>query len=302
MTIIKFRKISYSISGALVLISAIVLLVWGLNFGIDFAGGSLLEVKFIGERPSIEELRGQFEDTEFGKVGIQAAADKNAIYRLRDMSEEEHQRFLARIAGQEKYTDIIQEERFNSVGPVIGAELKKKALTAILLVLVMIIFFIAFAFRQVSSVVSSWKYGVVAIVALAHDVMIPTGIFAILGHFKGVEIDTLFITALLTILGFSIHDTIVVFDRVRENLKKYSSRMDFEDIVGASLKQTISRSIATTLALLLVLVSLYIYGAESVKYFSLTLIIGIIAGTYSSIFIASPLLVTWYKWSERKKK
>lgn len=300
MNIIGFRKITYTISGTLALLSVIVLGIWGLNFGVDFAGGTLLEVEFIGERPAIEKLRAQFEDTEFGKVGIQAASDKNAIYRLRDMSEEEHQRFLSNIAGEEEYTNVIQETRFNSVGPIIGAELKKKALTAIVLVLVMIIFFIAFAFRQVSSVVSSWKYGLVAIVALAHDVIIPTGIFSALGYFKGVEIDTLFITAILTILGFSIHDTIVVFDRVRENLKKYSSRMDFEDIVEASLRQTITRSIATTLALLLVLVSLYIFGAESVKYFSLTLIIGIIAGTYSSIFIASPLLVTWHKWSSKK--
>ena len=169
-----------------------------------------------------------------------------------------------------------------------------------MLVLAAIILYIAFAFRRVSRPVSSWFYGFFAIVALFHDIFIPLGVFSLLGHFKGVEIDTLFVTAILTVLGFSVHDTIVVFDRIRENLNLSRAKESFEEIVGKSLTQTITRSINTSLTVLIVLVAVFFLGAESTKYFSLALIIGIIAGTYSSIFIASPLLVTWNNFREKR--
>jgi preprotein translocase subunit SecF len=191
-------------------------------------------------------------------------------------------------------------KRFDSVGPVLGKELQGKAIWSIILVLIAIVLFITFAFRHVSRPVSSWKYGVVAIIALLHDVIVPAGAFAFLGRNGGYELDALFITALLVILGFSIHDTIVVFDRTRENLRLGSnSKKDFEQIVGESVSQTIARSINTSLTTLLALLALYIFGPVATKTFALALIIGIAIGTYSSIFIGSPLLVTLQKWQKK---
>jgi len=225
------------------------------------------------------------------------------LIRSKDLSEEEHQAILIALSEPDKLT----ETRFDSIGPVIGKELAQKSWVAMALVLAMIIFYIAFAFRKVSGGlsgigkgVSSFKYGLVAVIALVHDVAIPTGIFAILGRYFGAEIDILFVTALLTILGFSVHDTIVVFDRVRENLQKGIGE-NFENTVGLSVSQTITRSINTSLTVLLVLLALFFFGGETTKYFSLALIVGIIVGTYSSIFLASPLLVTIYNFQQRRQ-
>jgi preprotein translocase subunit SecF len=199
----------------------------------------------------------------------------------------------------EQGTIVVTEKRFDSIGPVLGTEALRKSMASIIFVLIAIILFVAFAFRKVSEPVSSFKYGLIAIVALLHDVIIPTGVFATLGYFLGYEIDTLFVTALLVILGFSVHDTIVVFDRVRENLK--DSKKPFDQIVGESISQTFTRSINTSLTTLLALVVLYLVGGEATEHFSLALIIGIVAGTYSSIFVGSPLLVTVWKWQEKRK-
>jgi preprotein translocase subunit SecF len=196
----------------------------------------------------------------------------------------------------------IELKKVNSIGPLIGKEAVQKAFISIVLVILCIVLFITFAFRKVSKPVSSWKYGLMAIVALAHDVIIPTGAFSILGHFKGYEVDTLFVTALLVILGFSIHDTIVVYDRIRENLSishRDNDKKDFETIVGESVSQTFVRSINTSMSTILALVVLYFLGPEATKHFSLALIIGVAIGTYSSIFIASALLVTIEKWQKK---
>jgi preprotein translocase subunit SecF len=195
---------------------------------------------------------------------------------------------------------VIQEMRFESIGPVIGEELKDKAIRAIIAVLVAIILYIAWAFRKVSEPVSSWKYGVTAIIALAHDVIIPTGIFVVLGQILGIELDILFVTALLTILGFSVNDTIVVFDRTRENLARDHHQHDFEFIVNKSVNETIRRSIITSVTTFVVLLAIYLFGGESIKYFVLALMVGVVVGTYSSIFLASPLLVVWEHFSRRK--
>ncbi|MEK7647112.1 MAG: protein translocase subunit SecF [Patescibacteria group bacterium] len=300
MHIIKLRKFAYILSGVLVALSIAALALWGFKWGIDFTGGSLVEVEFLADRPAVSDLTARLEGTNFGAVSMQPVGDRNMIFRLRDMTEEEHQAFLVKVANEADYIKAFLEKRFDSVGPVVGKELKQRSVVAIILVLTLIVVFIAFAFRQVSYVVPSWKYGVAAIIALAHDIFIPSGLFAALGHFQGVEIDVLFVTALLTILGFSVYDTIVVFDRIRENLKKYSSRKSFEEVVGESLAQIMARSLATSFALLLVVVPLFLFGAASIKYFSLVMIIGIIVGAYSSIFIASPLLVSWHKLGKKK--
>jgi preprotein translocase subunit SecF len=194
----------------------------------------------------------------------------------------------------------ITETAFDSIGPVLGAEAARKAIVSILLVIIAIVLFIAYAFRKVSEPVSSWKYGLTAIIALVHNIIIPIGLFAILGHFKGYEVDTLFVTALLVVLGFSVHDNIVVFDRVRENLRTTGTRKSFEQVVGDSISQTFTRSVNTSLTTLLALIVLYFVGGSGTQHFSLALIVGIAAGTYSSIFIGSPLLVTLEKMQAKK--
>ncbi|MBU1091340.1 protein translocase subunit SecF [Patescibacteria group bacterium] len=289
---IKHRKIFYMISGLLVAMSLGVFIVWGLNPAIDFTGGSLLEVEYSQVRPPMNIIKEKVDAQNLGNVLIQPIGEKGFLFRFRDITENEHQALIQTLGE-------VTQKRFDSIGPIIGKELTRKAWTSIVLVVAMIILFIAYAFRKVSKPVSSWKYGSVAIVALIHDVAIPVGVFCVLGYFYHIEVDILFVTALLTILGFSVHDTIVVFDRVRENLKKGTGK-DFEDTVSQSVRQVRGRSIKTSLAILLVLVSLLVFGGETTKYFALTLMLGIVLGTYSSLFLASPLLVTWQKWQERK--
>ena len=293
MFVIKYRKIFFAISGLLVLVSIGLVIFGGLNFGIDFTGGSILEVEYINERPEITEIRGRLDNLAIGEYKLQESGEKSLVLRTRDLIEEERLAVLDLLSfgGSQ---NLIQK-RFNTIGPVIGEELKQKAYIAIVIVVLAIILFIAFSFRKVSEPVSSWKYGLVAILALIHDIIIPTGVFVILGYIAGAEVDILFVTALLAILGFSVNDTIVVFDRIRENLslnQERNKKENFDETVGKSLEQTFARSINTSLTTLLVLVTLLFVGGESTKYFALTLVIGVITGTYSSIFLASPLLVS----------
>ena len=297
MNFIGRRKITYFISGSLVGLSVVGLLLWGLNLGIDFTGGSLLEIGYSENPPSIQEIKDVLGKYNLGELKIQPAGDSGFILRFKNIDEKTHQEILAGLTAEK---NSLIEKRFVSIGPVIGQELKQKSLLALILVGLMIIAYIAFAFRKVSKPVSSWKYGVAAVLALAHDVLIPTGVFSFLGHFYGLEIDILFVTALLTILGFSVHDTIVVFDRIRENLKKRKED-SFEKAVNVSINETLTRSVITSLTVLFVLFALFFLGCQSVKYFSLALILGVSFGTYSSIFLASPLLVTWQKLASRKK-
>jgi preprotein translocase subunit SecF len=288
MTIVNYRKIWYGFSILLIAGSLFAVFYFGLNLGLDFTGGSLLEVEYSDSRPDISVLREELDKNGFESSQIQTTRERGVIVRSPNLSEEEHQRLLSVIGSP-------TEKRFHSIGPVIGQELKQKAWIAISIVVVMIILFIAYAFRGVSWPVSSWKYGLVAIVALLHDIIVPVGLFA----YIGAEVDVLFVTALLAILGFSVNDTIVVFDRVRENLKLKASK-DFSETVGMSLSQTIARSINTSITTLFVLGFLYFMGGEATKMFSLVLSIGVVAGTYSSIFLASPLLVTIQKLQKKK--
>jgi len=295
MFIIKYRKIWYAFSLIIVIASLFSVFKFGLKQGIDFTGGALLEIEF-AVKPDVSVIRQKIGELSLGNALVQPSGDKNIIVRMKDLTEEQHQKVLstALSAGQGK------EIRFDSIGPVIGKELKNKSITAMILVVIMIILYIAFAFRKVSRPISSFYYGLMAVVALIHDVTLPAGVFAILGHYYGVEVDTLFVTALLTVLGFSVHDTIVVFDRIRENLRGGENKNNFENIVGSSVNQTIGRSINTSLTVILVLLAMFFLGGESTKYFSLALLIGVAIGTYSSIFLASPLLVTIQKLKARK--
>lgn len=289
--IIQKRKIWLSFSTILVIVSIVSLFIWGLKFGIDFTGGSLLEVRFNEDRPTVIEVQEATKDLGLNSLVIQPVGEKGMILRFQEISEDKHQDIINAL--NTSSNDVVEELRFDSVGPSIGAELKKKSLYAIFAVLFFIIIYIALVFRKVSKPVSSWKYGLTAIIALFHDVIITLGVFSLLGYFYGVEINTPFVAAILTVLGYSVNDTIVVFDRIRENIPQ--SDEDFENTVNTSVNQTITRSINTSLTTLLVLVSILVFGGESIRDFVLALSIGVFIGTYSSIFLASPVLVVWEK-------
>jgi preprotein translocase subunit SecF len=299
MFIIKYKKVFFFISGLLTLLalaSMVYFRPW--NIGIEFKGGTILEVGYPEGRPDIDTLKARLEQLEWTGTMVQATGEDGYIIRTKSLSELERQQLMGVVS--ENGSIHIEERRFNSVGPTIGAELRNKAGLAMGIVILAIILYIAFAFRHVSLPVSSWVYGFVAIVALVHDVIIPAGVYVALGHyFIDVQIDVLFITAILTILGFSVHDTIVVFDRTRENLRLRTWK-EFDVTVGRSVEQTYVRSINTSMTVLLVILMLYFFGGETTKNFALTLAIGVTTGTFSSIFLASPLLVQIADWQERR--
>lgn len=293
--LVKNKNYFLVFSGILIVASLIALLMWGLKPGLDFTGGSLLEVQFNGDVPSSQSVEQKISSLT-DKPLIIPTDNQGFIIKMKAVDEPTHQQILSTL--NELSPKGLQEKRFEMIGPTVSSELRTKSFMAIVFVLLAIIAYIAFAFRKVSRPISSWKYGVCAVLALFHDVIIPSGVFAVLGHFLGAEIDTLFVTALLTVLGFSVHDTIVVFDRIRENLLKFP-RETFDEVVNRSVNQTAVRSINTSLTVLLVLLATFFFGGESVKYFVLTLIVGVVFGTYSSIFIASPLLVIWNKLGKK---
>ncbi|MFZ2149546.1 MAG: protein translocase subunit SecF [Minisyncoccia bacterium] len=302
MFIIKYKKIFFSISSALVVLSLVSVFVFGLDVGIDFKGGALTEVVYSDSRPTQETLTPSLEALELGSVFLQPTGELGYIVKTRDLNDVEHTLLLNTLS--QGKSDVLTEMSFNSIGPSVGRELTRKAITAVILISIAIIFFIAFAFRKVSEPVSSWKYGIIAIVSLIHDVIIPVGIFSVISHYYGAELDTLFVVAVLTILGLSVSDTIVIFDRIRENLRTHAqaSKINFKEIVGLSLNQSFVRSISTSLTVILVLLSLFFFGPVSTKYFALMLTAGMFFGTYSSIFLASPLLVLAEELQSKNKK
>jgi len=294
--IIQKRNIWLSISGALFVIFLAALVVWGFKYGIDFTGGSLLEVKYLGSRPTVNQVETSLTDLKLNSLIVQPVGSEDMMLKFQDTAEATHQAILSKLTALAKQLDknnSLEELRFESVGPSIGAELKIKSLWAIFFALLAMLAYITYAFRKVSRPIASWKYASAAIIAMFHDTIITMGVFAALGHFYGVEINTPFVAAVLTVLGYSVHDTIVVFDRIRENLPK--SEFDFEGTVNMSLNQTLVRSLNTSLTVLLVLLAIIIFGGASIRTFALALAIGIFIGTYSSIFVASPLLVVWEK-------
>lgn len=287
LPIIKNRKIWFIASGALVAAGILALVVWPLKLGVDFTGGSLLEARFANTRPDVVAVREELSTLSYKEATVQPVGDAGLLIRLPHLDEKEHQALLASLHG--KFGDFT-EERFDAIGPTVGDELRRKALLSIALVLCGIALYVAYAFRKVSRPVESWKYGLATLlVALTHDVLLPVAAFAVLGRLFNAEVNSAIVAAVLTILGFSVHDTIVVFDRIRENLLKTGG--SFEEIVERSVNETLSRSINTSLTALLPLIAIVVFGGETIRYFAVTLIIGLVAGTYSSIFLASPLLV-----------
>ena len=299
MFIIKHKKIFVGISVVLVVLSLISLFTFGLKFGIDFKGGALIEVSYTTTRPAQADVTSAIDNLNLGSVLVQPTGDLGYIIKTKDLTDAEHSSILSAISDSGK--NIPEEKSFSSIGPSVGKELTRKAIVAIVLVSLAIICFIAFAFRKVSRPVSSWRFGIIAIITLLHDVMIPVGLFTILSHYYGAEVDTLFVVAVLTVLGLSVSDTIVVFDRIRENIKNKISS-DFHETVGQSLKQVYPRSINTSLTVILVLLCLFFFGPSATKYFALMMTAGMFFGTYSSIFLASPLLVWVEEMQNRKRK
>jgi len=300
MFVLKYKNIFLILSALLILLSVIAMVVYGFNFGIDFKGGTILEVSYLNGRPQQETVKAKIDTLNIGAYLLRATGDNNFNVKTKALSNAEKDLLVGALNDGGKVS--IHEERFTTVGPVIGKELRNKAYMAISLVILGIVIFVTFAFRKVSEPVASWKYGLATIIALVHDVIIPTGVFVILGKLYGVEIDLLFVSGILAILGYSVHDTIVVFDRVRENLrinKESRQKINFETIVGKSVSETFGRSINTSLTIFLVLIALYFLGGEATKYFSLLLLVGVIVGTYSSIFVANPLLVLFEKFQKR---
>src|SRR3989338_4254449 len=291
----KYSPVYYIFSGILIIAAIASLFLFGLKFGIEFTGGSNMEVDFQNQRPANEAIQSALSSFNLGDIIIQPTGANGAILQFRGIDEATHQQILSKLNG----LSPAQEKSFQFIGPSIGQELRNKTEIAISLALLSITLYIAFAFRKVSKPMSSWKYGLASLAALFHDILIPLGMFSVLGKMYNVEITIPIIAALLTVLGFSVHDTIVIFDRIRENILR-QGMAQFEETINWSLNQTLGRSLSTVFSTLIVLISIFFFGGQTLKYFALALIVGITSGAYSSIFIASPLLISWKKWDEQR--
>jgi preprotein translocase subunit SecF len=298
INIISKTKYAYAFSVILTILCVASIGAWGLKFGIDFTGGTLMEIQFPENVPSSQALEENLKELNLNSLTIQPTGSSTMLIRYASESDEINQNVFNKISRSYPGTKELRVDFINSS---VSGELKKDSLLAIFWAIIGIMAYIAWAFRKVSRPVESWKYGLGAVIALVHDVLITIGVFSVLGHFYGTEVGISFIAALLTILGFSVHDTIVVYDRTRENLLRSSSKEQFPDVVNRSLNETMVRSINTSLTVLVTLLAIYIFGGESIRDFSLALLVGVTFGTYSSIFIASALLVTAYKWQLKKK-
>lgn len=298
MNIIKNRKIFYIISAVVIIPGLISLFLFGLRPSIEFTGGSEIELLVSNSAKEINatQVKQLIESQEVKVISVASPTKKTYVVRTSVITENKNKEIVKLL--EKKYPGI-KEGSFETVGATIGRETELNALKAVVIASVAILVYIAFVFRKVSKPVASWKYGVCAIIALLHDVLLVAGTFSLLGYFFRVEVDSLFITALLTVMGFSVHDTIVVFDRIRENLKKHPE-MAYEKVVNNSILETINRSLNTSVTVALVLFMLFLFGGENTRWFVVALLIGIISGTYSSIFNASPMLVSWYEFDKKR--
>lgn len=298
INIISKTKYAYIFSGVLTVASVVAVSVWGLKLGIDFTGGTLMEIEFPENVPANQEITEALTDLNLKSLTIQATGNKSALIRFASEDDNVNEEVSKKI--KEKYANS-KEMRVEFIGSSVSKELRQKSFWALLMAVAGIMAYIAWAFRKVSRPVESWKYGAGAVIALVHDILITVGVFSLLGHYLGMEVGISFVAALLTILGFSVHDTIVVYDRTRENILRSSAKEKFPEIVNRSLNETLVRSINTSLTVIITLLAIYIFGGETIRDFSLALLVGITFGTYSSIFIASALLVTIYDFRINRK-
>ncbi|MCD6233177.1 protein translocase subunit SecF [bacterium] len=296
---VKHRRIFYTLSLTLVGVAVFAIFFFGLKFGIDFTGGTILRVEYENNLPSLERLQDSLKEFHLGKITFQKDGKNALTLKMKYIPESTHEEIMQKLGKLGKLKK--GSSHFETIGPAIGRELRQKTKFVIISCLLAIVLYIAFSFRRVSKPVNSFVYGLAGLVALGHDIVIPLGIFALLGKFYGVEVTIPVITALLTVFGYSINDSVVVFDRVRENLLR-STASTFEMVVDKSLNQTLTRSLNTSLTTLLVLFSIFFFGGETLKYFSLALILGISFGTYSSMFLATPLLVSYLRKKQRARR
>lgn len=300
MFAINHKTKFYILSVTLTVLAVAALIVFGVKPGIDFTGGSVLEISFPNEKPNQEQVENAVKNLNLGNAVVRSAGENGYLIKMATIDDATKKALEGALSRNGEIQ--FNEEKFITVGPVLGEELTSKSFVAVGLVLLAIIVYVAYVFRIVSRPVSSWKYGLATIIALVHDVILTIGFFAIAGKFFGVEVDTFFVIAILVVLGYSVNDSIVVLDRVREKLKETREEQrdsQFKELVGKSLVETVARSLNTTITTLLSLTALYIWGGEATKTFALALIVGITAGAYSSIFVAPQLLVTFF---ERGKK
>ena len=290
LNIVQRRYYFFGLSLLVIVPGLIALLIWGLPLGIDFTGGSLLDVRFeSGKAPNPAEMLVLYNEFGLGDVIIQSSGTDTLIIRSKYIDETAKGQIVAEI--ENRFGGAVTVQRFESVGPAIGQEIGLRAAYAVGAAALGILLYITYSFRKVPNAV---RYGVSAIIAMLHDVAVVIGVEAFLGHFLGWEVDSLFLIALLTVIGFSVHDTIVVFDRIRENTNIYR-RQPYESVVNQSIMQTLARSINTQLTVMLTLLSLAIFGGITIRHFVVTLLVGVFSGTYSSIFNAAPILVVWEK-------
>jgi preprotein translocase subunit SecF len=270
---------------------------YGLKPGIEFTGGSVLEISYEGDRPDNAVIREKIADLQLNDVSVYATGDKGVMIRTEDLNSQKHARMLEALNATGKF----EEKSFEAIGPTVGKELTNKMAVLVLISLVAMLVYIAVAFRNVPGPVSSWQYGIASFLILCHDVLVPLGVFALLGAFQGVQITIPIITALLTVVGYAINNVIVVYDRIRENLLR-DRKADFAEIADRAINQTLSRQINTSVATLLPVFALYFWAGASLKYFALALILGVVTGTYSSVFLAAQILAVWMEKSKIKIK
>ncbi len=300
MQIVKYSK-SFLLASLVILIPGILSLIfYGLNLGIDFTGGSNFEFKLKSPTQDssavLTQARQVFDDKKIGIKNIDITKDNVLDVRTLPVDSAQGEAVKTELNVKLGGVELLM---FETVGPSVGAETTQRSFMAVAIAALGILFYIAFAFRNIPAPYSSFRFGVSAIIAMLHDALVVIGIFSILGWLFKIEIDTLFITAILTVIGFSVHDTIVVFDRIRENLKKLPDHWHFDEVVNYSIVETLNRSVSTSLTVVITLTALLLLGGESIKLFSLALLIGIVSGTYSSIFTAAPILVLWEKYKKK---
>ena len=294
---LKYKNFFLVFSSLVIIVCAVLMVIWPLKPSIEFTGGSVLEIKYQDNRPASQEVQDKIKDLNLGDVAIQQVEDKGLILRMQSTSEDIHQKVVEKL----KETGNFEEQSFESIGPVVGKELYQKTVLLVIVSLIAMLLYIAFAFRNVPGPVSPWIYGLASFLILTHDVVVPLGVFSVLGKFYGIQVTIPIITALLTVVGYAINNVIVVYDRTRENLLR-TKNINFAEIANISINQTLSRQINTSLAVLFPLFAMYFISGVALKYFSLALILGIITGTYSSIFLATPMLVAWLNFRDGKQK
>ncbi|KND47968.1 MAG: preprotein translocase subunit SecF [Parcubacteria bacterium C7867-004] len=303
MFIVRHRAFFFILTGLLLVASILAAIIIPPKLSIEFTGGSLLEVAYEGERPSLETVRTRIEPLGLGEPSVRESGEKGITLRARTLSPEERITLMSALTnnGAEAATEL----RFNSIGPSLGNELAIKALYAIAAVTFAIVLYIAWAFRGVSRPVPSWGYGLIAVLMLAIDIIVPSGFYAAYAYFTGAQIDSLFVIALLALLGYCVNDVIVIFDRVREHLKNNQEakvKESFDVTVGKSIDETMGRSINTGLTVVLALLALVIFGSEATRDFALVMMVGVLAGTFSSITRSAPLLIPIANWLEKKRR